>query len=52
MNHKLNQLEYRRGMLTAGMKPEDLPLRIWKEEEVPTEALALVYAEGLAGMVR
>ncbi|MDY0298097.1 MAG: hypothetical protein RB296_12355 [Acidobacteriota bacterium] len=47
MNQKLIQLEYRRGMLTAGMQPDDLPIRIWKEEEVPTEALALVYAEGL-----
>ena len=33
MNRTIEQIEYRRGMLEKGIKPESLPVRVWRGAE-------------------
>ena len=43
----LEQIEYRRGMLKNGMVPEDLPVKVWRGTEIPTDVQKAVAEENL-----
>ena len=43
----LEEIEYRRGMLKKGMKPENLPVKIWRGIKIPAAVRAAVNEEEL-----
>ena len=43
----LEQIEYRRGMLEKGMKPKNLPVKIWRGAEILADVRAAINAENL-----
>ena len=47
MLQNLEQIEYRRGMLKKDMKPDGLPVQIWRGAEIPADVCAAVYKENL-----
>lgn len=47
MIQDLEQIEYRRGMLEKGMKPKDLPVKIWRGAEIPPDVRTAINAENL-----
>lgn len=47
MIQDLEQIEYRRGMLEKCMKPEDLPVRVWRGSKIPADVRAAINAENL-----
>jgi hypothetical protein len=47
MIQKLEQIEYRRGMLEKGMKPENLPVKVWRGAKIPADVRAMVNEEKL-----
>jgi len=47
MIQDLEQIEYRRGMLEKGMKPEDLPVKVWRGSKIPAGVRAAINAENL-----
>ena len=50
MIQDLEQIEYRRGMLKKGMVPEDLPVRVWRGTEIPTNIQKAVVEEDLLNL--
>ena len=50
MIQDLERIEYRRGMLQKGMKPEDLPLNVWRGSKVPADGRAAINAENLLNL--
>jgi|GEM_PF-1528524 len=46
--NELLRIKYRTGMLERGMKPKDLPLRIWTGNEIPAEVKTAIKKERLA----
>ena len=50
MAQTLEQIEYRRGMLDAGMKPEDLPVKTWHGAKIPAEIKKAIYEENLLSL--
>jgi len=40
MIQDLEQIEYRLGMLEKGMKPEHLPVKVWRGAEIPADVRA------------
>jgi len=50
MIQNLEQIEYRCGMLTKGMKPEDLPVKVWLGAEIPTDVQKTVVEEDLLNL--
>ncbi len=40
MIQDLEQIEYRRGMLEKGMKPDSLPVQIWRGAKIPADMRA------------
>ncbi|GAB4255831.1 MAG: hypothetical protein Kow00122_14030 [Thermoleophilia bacterium] len=47
MIQKLDQIVYRRGMLEKGMKPENLPVKVWRRADIPADVRAMVNEEKL-----
>lgn len=50
MIQDLEQIEYRRGMLESGMKPSDLPVKIWRGAEIPIEVRKSVDEEDILNL--
>lgn len=50
MLQDLQQIEYRRGMLDRGMKPDGLPVRILRGAEIPAVVCAAVNEENLLNL--
>ncbi|HOT37980.1 MAG TPA: hypothetical protein PLT86_15055 [Candidatus Latescibacteria bacterium] len=50
MIQDLKQIEYRRGMLEKGMKPEDLPVKVWQVAEIPADVRFAINAENLLNL--
>jgi len=52
MIQELEQIEYRRGMLEKGMKPESLPVKVWRGAEITTDVRKAVNEEDLLNLGR
>ena len=50
MIQDLEQIEYRKGMLEKGMKPENLPLKVWRGVKIPADVRTAVNAEDLLNL--
>ncbi|MFW6107030.1 MAG: hypothetical protein ACOC8H_02625 [bacterium] len=50
MIQDLEQIEYRCGMLKAGMRPEDLPVKTWRGPKIPAEIRKSINAEDLLNL--
>jgi hypothetical protein len=46
----MEQIEYRKGMLDKGMKPEDLPVKVWRKVRIPAEVRKAVNEEKLLNL--
>ena len=44
MVQELEQIEYKQGMIEKGMKPEGLPLKVWRGAEIPADVRKSVFA--------
>jgi len=44
------QIEYRRGILAKVMKPDTLPVKIWRGEEITVDVRAAINAENLLNL--
>jgi len=44
---KLEQIEYRRGLLERGTKADGLPVKIWRGVEIPTDVRTAIDEENL-----
>lgn len=50
MVQDLEQIEYRRGMLEKGMKPEDLAIKVWRGSKIPADVRAAINTENLLNL--
>ncbi len=50
MTQDLIRIEYRKGMLEEGMKPENLPVKAWRGAEIPADVRTAVNEENLLGL--
>jgi len=50
MIQDLEQIEYRRGMLESGMKPEELPVKTWRGAKIPTEVRKSINEEDILNL--
>ena len=50
MIQDLEQIEYRWGMLEAGIKPSDLPVRTWRQGQIAAEVLQSINEEGILNL--
>lgn len=50
MIQDLEQIEYRKGMLERSMKPESLPLKVWRGGKIPADVRAAVNEEDLLNL--
>ena len=50
MIQDLEQIEYRRGMLEKGMRPEDLPVKVWRGSKIPADVRAAINTENLLNL--
>lgn len=50
MTQELEQIEYRQGMLEKGMKPDTLPVKIWRGTKIPADVRAAISAESLLNL--
>jgi hypothetical protein len=50
MKSKLERIEYRRGMLEKGVKPQNLPVTIWRDEDIPSDILKAIDHENLLAL--
>ena len=50
MIQDLEQIEYRWGLLEGGMKPEDLPLKVWRGARIPSDVRKAINAENLLNL--
>lgn len=50
MIQNLEQIEYHRGMLNKGMVPDDLPVKVWRGTEIPTDVQKAVAEEDLLNL--
>jgi hypothetical protein len=50
MIQDLKSIEYRRGMLERGKKPDSLPVQIWRGAEIPAIGLTAINEENLLGL--
>jgi len=50
MIQDLEQIEYCRGMLERGMKPDTLPVKIWRGAEIPADVRGAINAEDLLNL--
>jgi hypothetical protein len=47
MIENLEKVEYRKGMLDKGMKPDDLPVKVWSGTKIPAPVRKAVNEENL-----
>lgn len=47
MIQDLEQIEYRKGIFEKSMKPEDLPVKIWRGAKIPAKVRKAVNEENL-----
>jgi len=50
MIQDLEQIEYRKGMLEKGMKPEGLSVKVWRGATIPTEVRKAVNEENVLNL--
>jgi hypothetical protein len=50
MIQDLERIEYRRGMLEKGLKPEGLPMKVWHGAEVPADVRKAINEEDLLNL--
>jgi len=50
MIQDLEQIEYRYGMLDKGMKPENLPVKVWQGGKIPANARKAINEENLLNL--
>lgn len=50
MIQDLEQIEYCRGMLEGSMKPDTLPVKIWRGAEIPADVRGVINAEDLLNL--
>jgi len=50
MVQELKRIEYRRGMLEKGMKPDGLPIKVWRGAKIHPDVRAAVNAENLVNL--
>jgi len=50
MIQDLEQIEYRHGMLESGMKADDLPVRTWCGEKIPSEVRKSINEEDILNL--
>jgi len=50
MIQDLKEIEYRRGMLEKGMKPESLPVKVWRGAKISADVRGVVNAENLLNL--
>ena len=50
MIQDLEQIEYRRGMLEKGMRPVDLPVKVWRGSKIPADVRAAINTENLLNL--
>ena len=50
MIQDLEQIEYRRGMLGKGLKPKNLPVRIWRGAKIRPEVRKAINEEDLLNL--
>jgi hypothetical protein len=50
MIQDLKQIEYRRGMLEKGMKPENLPVKVWRGARIPADVRKAVNEENILNL--
>ena len=46
----MEHIEYWRGMLDKGMKPEDLPVKVWRGARIPPDVRKAVNEENLLNL--
>jgi hypothetical protein len=46
----MEQIEYRKGMLEKGMKPDDLPVQIWRGAKIPADVRGAINTEDLLNL--
>jgi len=47
MMQSVERIEYRRGMLEKGAAPGELPVAVWRGDEIPQRVLNAIHKEGL-----
>ena len=50
MIQDLEQIEYRNGMLEKGMKPDDLPVKVWRGAKIPATVNKAINEEDLLNL--
>jgi hypothetical protein len=50
MHKDLEQIEHRWGLLDKGMKPESLPVKVWRGETIPEDARNAINEESLLSL--
>ena len=50
MIQDLEQIEYRKGILDKGMKPEDLPVKVWRGARIPAVVRKAINDEDLLNL--
>lgn len=50
MIQDLEQIEYRRGMIESGMKPNDLPVKTWRGAKIPAEVRKSINEEDILNL--
>ncbi len=50
MTENLDLIEYRQGMFKKGLEPDDLPLKIWRGNEIPAAVRIAIKTEGLMNL--
>ena len=50
MVQDLEQIEYKQGMLEKGMKPEGLPVKVWRGVKIPADVRKSVNEENLLNL--
>ena len=50
MIQDLEQIEYRNGMLEEGMKPDDLPVKVWRGAKITADVKKAINEENLLNL--
>ena len=50
MVQELKKIEYRKGMIEKGMKPTDLPLKVWRGAKIPAEVRKAINDEDILSL--
>lgn len=50
MVQELEQIEYKQGMLEKGVKPEGLPVKVWRGANIPADVRKAVNEEDLLNL--